>query len=399
MLAKPPTEFTSGALALPTPAWTVAAVGAEASPVPPSLRQLRLDWRDEVPVLTTAGEMLLVPERTYSIDLPVPPQIEDPLPKLAASPAIADEVSRHVTEVLAHRLPDGRFTFSEGRTFYDGITCGVLAQALPVLPDDLRRQTTEALRKCLDALCDGHVRSPAYDLLVPPEVPSFIETGIDYPEITATLLYAILAYTLNAEDGYAATRADLIETHLRQIHDMSTPEGLAWAGYIAWCSLHHLGKLLRKQWADGCRANAALNWAAWRELFRWRDEFGERGVVNGWSNWCAETKRPEPWAYVQSTWFSHVPFMAYEAEDRFGLWRSLREQPWWDYTRTEESSRQRCYDYANMLALAKAGLWEPDVRPHYDAVATRPFWFDYFDATPVMAIAALPQLAAMGLVG
>jgi hypothetical protein len=52
-----------------------------------------------------------------------------------------------------------------------------------------------------------------------------------------------------------------------------------------------------------------------------------------------------------------------------------------------------------MLAFAKAGLWEQDVRPHWEEVAKRPFWFDYFDATPALAVAALPQLAAMGLVG
>jgi len=278
---------------------------------------------------------------------------------------------------------------------------------MPILPEPLRGQTAEALGKCLDALCDGHVRSQAYGLLVPPEQESFIQSAIDYPEITATLLYAILAYTLNADPQYAAGRADLIETHYGQIGEMTTPEGLAWAradtqhmhliaesalgGYIAWCSLYHLGKLLRKTWMSECRSRAALNWTAYRELFRWRAEFGEQGVVNGWSNWCAETKVQVPWAYVQSTWFSYVPFMTHDAEDRFGLWRSLRAQPWWEYTGAQES-RQRCYDYANALALAKAGLWEAEVKPHWEAMAGRPFWWDYFDATPVTAIGALAQM-------
>jgi hypothetical protein len=360
--------------------------------------------------------MVIVARSRCAVELPSVPQIESPLPKLAAPPAIVDELSRHITDLLAHRQPDGRFVFSEGRTFYDGITCGCLAQVLPILPDTLRREATEALRTCLDSLCDGHQRSPAYGLLVPPETPSFIETGIDYPEITATLLYSMLAFTLNADEGYAAGRADLIETHLNQIREMTTPEGLAWAradtqhmhliaesaigGYLAWCSLYHLGKLLDKPWKAECRSRAALNWAAYRELFRWRpEEYGDTGVVNGWSNWCAELGRPEPWAYVQSTWFSYVPFMVYDARDELNLWKCLRDQPWWDYTRTEESSRQRGYDYANMLAFAKAGLWEQDVRPHWEEVAKRPFWFDYFDATPALAVAALPQLAAMGLVG
>ena len=167
-------------------------------------------------------------------------------------------------------------------------------------------------------------------------------------------------------------------------------------GYLAWASLHHLGKLIKRPWAAECRSRAALAWAAYRELFRWREEFGETGVVNGWSNWVAETKRPEPWAYVQTTWFSFVPMVPVEREDRYNLWRSLREQPWWDYTRTEASSRQRCYDYVNALALARAG-YADEVREHWADVAPRPFWWDYFDATPALAIAALPQLAALGV--
>ncbi|MBM3472948.1 MAG: twin-arginine translocation signal domain-containing protein [Armatimonadetes bacterium] len=415
-LAQPPTDFASGVVPTGAPAWMAAEKGTRAIPVPPSLKRLTPDPPNATVLQTAVGDMFLVSQAMISVSLPPAPQIETPLPKLAAPPAVVDEVSRHTADLLAHRQPDGRFVFSEGRTFYDGITCGCLAQVLPVLPDALRRETTEALRKCLDALCDGHQRSPAYNLLVPPEVSSFIETGIDYPEITATLLYAMLAFTLTADAGYAARRGDLIETHLNQIREMSTPEGLAWAradtqhmhliaesaigGYIAWCSLYHLGRLLDRPWKSECRSRAALSWAAYRELFRWRpEEYGDAGVINGWSNWCAELSRPEPWAYVQSTWFSYVPFMVYDARDEFNLWRNLREQPWWDYTRTEQSSRQRGYDYANMLALAKAGLWEQDVRRHWEEVAKRPFWFDYFDATPALAVAALPQLAGMGVVG
>jgi len=416
LLATPPTEFVAGVRTPETSAWTAVAEEAQAAPLPPSLRRLSPYTEGVLPLATAAGEMLIIPRPRLSVDLPAAPEIEAPLPKLAGPEAVVAELSRHVAGLLEHRETDGRFTFSQGRTFYDGITCGVLGQTLPVLPDEARRATGEAVRACLDALCDQHVRSPAYNLLVPPEMPSFIETGIDYPEITATLLHAVLAYTLNADPAYAARRVDLIETHLDQIREMTTPEGLAWAradtqhmhliaesaigGYVAWGALYHLGKLLGKPWASECRSRAALNWAAYRGLFAWRsDDFGDIGVVNGWSNWCAELGRPEPWAYVQSTWFSYVPWMTYGARDEFHLWKNLREQPWWGYTRTEESSRQRCYDYANMLALAKAGLWEREVAPHFEAVAGRPFWFDYFDATPVMAVGALPQLAAMGLIG
>jgi hypothetical protein len=411
LLARPPDSCATGVAEREgEPEWLILA-DADAAPVPPSLSSLARDRAGAIALPTVAGELLVQPGGNHALRLPRPPEYPAPVPALTPPPAVAEEVARLVADVLAHRLPDGRFPFSEGRTFYDGITCGCLAQVLPILPEPLRAETSAALRQCLDALCEGHVRSPAYNLLVPPEVPSFIETGIDYPEITATLLYAILAYSIHAEADYAARRVDLIETHLNQIAQMVTPEGLSWAradtnnlhviaesaigGYLAWCSLYHLGQRLGKPWG-WCRSQAALTWAARRELFGWRPEFGDVNALNGWSDWCADCKRPEPWAYVQSTWFSYTPFMAYEQEDRYNLWRCLREQPWWDYTGPEVNSRQRGYDYANMLALAKAGFTD-EVREHFAEVHARPFWYDYFDATPVMAIAALPQLAAMGV--
>jgi hypothetical protein len=391
------------------PVFMAMPESASGAPIPPSLAPLVRAREATVAVPTVAGELLMVPAPGYTLTLPFPERVGTPLPAYDRGRDVGDEVGRLVGEVLKHRTADGRFRFSEGRTFYDGLACGALAQVLPILPEPVRAQTAQAVGTCLDALCDGHQRSGAYGLLVPPEIQSFIDTAIDYPEITATLLYAMLAYTLNADADYARQRADLIELHVNQIREMTTPEGLSWAradtehlhliaesgigGYIAWCSLHHLGKLLGKSWASECRARAALTWFAHHELFRWRAaDYGETGVVNGWSNWCAELSRPEPWAYVQSTWFSYMPFMAYAHEDELNLWRNLRDQPWWDYTRTEQSSRQRCYDYANMLALAKAGHAD-EVRAHWADVHPRPFWYDTFDATPIMAIAALPQLA------
>lgn len=414
LLGTPPAQSVCTAAADTTPLCVITVDGAQAICVPPSLSWLRPSWSGAALLTSAAGTIPIVQGSSLSLDLPSLPQVEVSLPRVAAPPTVREELAQHVTDVLSHRKSDGRFDFAQGRTFYDSITCACLAQALPVLPDELARETRQALRDCLDTLCDNHQRSPAYGLLVPPEVPSFVETSIDYPEIAAMLLYAILAYTLNAEPEYATRRADLIETHLRQIRQMTTPEGLAWAradtqhmhliaesalgGYIAWCSLYHLGRLLNRPWAIECSSRAALNWAAYRGLFRWRtDDYGDVGVVEGWSNWCAELDQSVPWSYVQTTWFSYVPFVTYEPQDEFRVWKNLREQPWWEYTSSEARSRQRCYDYANMLAFARAGLWEVEVKPYYQAVANRPFWFDTFDATPVMAIAALVQLAAMGL--
>jgi len=406
-----PAAFRAGVAPGEAPGWLVAANEAKAVPVPPSLAPLHLLRNGVTPVPTAAGDMLLVPGTGYSLDLQAPPELEVPLPRTKADGSVAEEVAQHVGDILAHRLPDGRFEFSQGRTFYDGITCGALAQALAVLSDPLRRQTAEAVRDCLEALFDQHVRSDRHNLLVPPEMPSFIESAIDYPEITATLLYATLAYSLNAEPDYAGRHRELIEVHRQQIWEMTSPCGTAWAradtqhahiiaesaigGYIAWASLYHLGKLLSADWAAECRSRAALAWTTYRSLFQWRPEYGDVGVVNGWSNWRAEIQSDPPWAFVQSTWFSFVPFLPVEKEDRYGIWRSLREQPWWEYT-GELGSRQRGYDFCNALALARAGLAD-EVREHWETIGARPFWWDYFDATPALAIAALPQLSALGV--
>jgi hypothetical protein len=159
--------------------------------------------------------------------------------------------------------------------------------------------------------------------------------------------------------------------------------------------MYHLEKLLGDaDLAARSRARAALAWAGYRELFRWRPEFGESGVVNGWADWRAQIRVPEPWAYVQTTWFSFIPLIPCEREDRYGLWRALREQPWWTWT-AGPPPKQRAYDYANALALARAGYPE-EVRTHWAEVADRPFSWETFDYTPVLALAALPQLAALG---
>jgi hypothetical protein len=282
---------------------------------------------------------------------------------------------------------------------------------LPLLEPPLRQQTAQAVRDCLDTMCDKHVRSPAYGLLVPPETPSFLESAVDYPEIASCLLYAILAYSLAAEREYPKRRAELLEVHLNQIRQMESFCGVSYAaatnqrlhiiaesaigGYIAWASLYHLGRLIHADWADQCRARAALAWTSYRHLFRWREEYGQSGVVNGWSNWCAQIWSEPAWAYVQTTWFSFNPLVPVEHEDRYGLWRSLRQQPWWEFT-AGPPPKQRAYDFVNALALARAGYGD-EVRAHWREVADRPFSWETFDYTPVMAVTALPQLGALGV--
>ena len=410
MPASPGPAPVGGILADP-PGYRVANPLAQAVPVPPPLAALVTDRKRAVAIPAAAGDLLIVRGDECRTELPVPPELERPVPPKTAVPGeVVGEVSRHVEDVLAHRSPDGRFAFSEGRTFYDGFVCGALAQVVPLLEPPLREEAARAACACLDFLWQHQVRSKAYGLLVPPEQPSFIESAVDYPEITSCLLYGTLAYALNVDREYPRRYSDLIRIHFDQIGNMTSPCGTAYAaadtnrlhiiaesaigGYLAWASMYHLGRMVDSPWTAESRARAALAWAGYRELFRWRPEFGEDNVVNGWWDWCAQVRTPEPWAYVQSTWFSFIPLVPYEHEDRYGLWRSLRAQPWWQYT-AGPPPRQRAYDYANALALARAG-YADEVKAHWREVHERPFSWETFDYTPVLAMAALPQLAALG---
>jgi hypothetical protein len=411
-VSEPPAGVSSGAVAGERPAWAVRVERGRSAPVPPALAPLFADQKAAVSVPSVAGPLLLLPGRECRTELPVPPELERPLPAFDRGVGAGEKalVARHVEEVLAHRAPDSRFTFSEGRTFYDGFVCAALSQVLPLLERPLRGTTAQAVGECLDTLCDHHVRSRAYGLLVPPEQPAFIESAVDYPEITSCLLYGMLAYALNVDRDYPKRWAELLATHVRQIAEMSSLCGVAYAaaeptrlhviaesavgGYLAWASLYHLGRLTSAPWTGEARARAALAWSSYRQLFRWRPEFGETGVVNGWADWCAQVKTPEPWAFVQTCWFSFIPLIPYEHEDRYGLWRSLRAQPWWRYTAGPPPT-QRGYDFANALALARAGYPE-EVKAHWREVLDRPFSWETFDYTPVLALAAIPQLAALG---
>ncbi len=410
MQAPPGPAPTRSIVAAPA-GYRVANELAQAVPLPPPLSPLVTDRTRATALPTVAGGLLIVRGKECTVPLPVPAELDRPVPpKATVFAEVLGEVSRHVEDVLAHRSPNGRFTFSEGRTFYDGFVCGALAQVVPLLEPPLREAAANSVRACLDFLWQHHVRSKAYNLLVPPEQAGYSEPAIDYPEITSCLLYGTLAYALNVDREYPRRWSDLIKTHFDQISNMTSPCGTAYAaadanrlhiiaesaigGYLAWASMYHLGQLVDGPWTADARARAALAWAGYRELFRWRPEFGENNVVNGWWDWCAQVRTPEPWAYVQSTWFSFIPLVPYEHEDRYGLWRSLRAQPWWQYT-AGPPPRQRAYDYANALALARAG-YADEVKAHWREVTSRPFSWETFDYTPVLAIAALPQLASLG---
>jgi hypothetical protein len=153
----------------------------------------------------------------------------------------------------------------------------------------------------------------------------------------------------------------------------------------------------RTEYAEEALARSAFAWDAWRAVFRWRQAYGEpKAVVSGVCRGIVETPAEPPWAYVQYTYFTHLPCFALPAEDEFGVFRMLQAQPWWEYT-GRLASTQRIYDACNAIALARAGRGD-QVRRHRSTVSERPFHWQWFDETPVLEVAALAWLSTAGVV-
>jgi hypothetical protein len=152
----------------------------------------------------------------------------------------------------------------------------------------------------------------------------------------------------------------------------------------------------RARYAEEALARAAFAWDAWRTVFGWRGEYGPpAAVVSGVCRGIVETLAEPPWAYVQYTYFTHLPGFALPADDEFGVFRMLEAQPWWEYT-GRGASTQRIYDGCNAIALARAGRGD-QVRRHWPAVSGRPFQWQSFDETPVLEVAALAWLGTLGV--
>ena len=129
-------------------------------------------------------------------------------------------------------------------------------------------------------------------------------------------------------------------------------------------------------------------------MFGFRTVFGEPPVVvNGLERGCLELDRGEPWVYVQSTWFTHLPCFELPASDDFGIWKSLAQQPWQEWT-GQQGSTQRAYDAANAIALARAGH-AAEVARVWPGILARPYVWDSFDQTPVLELAAIGWLATL----
>ncbi|MBI5831429.1 MAG: hypothetical protein HZB16_03855 [Armatimonadetes bacterium] len=377
--------------------------------VPPSLAPLAPATAPRVACVT--GDLALVDGPVWRAGLPSPPGLGRVLPEWRPlSAEAAAHLARQTEAVLSRQRPDGTFPFNDGRCFHEGTTLAVLCEVAPLLPDALQTRLREAVERGLRYQW-GHfvpIGQRPWDLM-PPEQPGFVGAGIDYPEILACLLQATLLHS-RRWDVDPLVPQGVLAAQVRQLAAYMDRSGIALAnpgptfhhliaesaigGYLAWQALAHLSYGGQPApWRGEALSRAAYAEQAWRTLFGCRTVFDSpNAVVNGIERGTIELSRAEPWVYVQSTWFTHLPCLELPRADLFGVWRELARQPWQEWT-GKLGSTQRAYDAANAIALARAGRGD-EVRRLWPAIVTRPYVWDTFDQAPLLELAATAWLAA-----
>jgi len=361
-------------------------------PVPPPFSASQLLYHPRTPHQDTLlGPVAFVPPRDARIALGFPPNLErltegfPPLPPQEKTAVEAD-----VKAILDHQNADGTFTFSLGRPFYDGQTAGVLIQLAPLLDEPLRGRIIAAVRKTLDYWWGRLMTDARTGVVVFPE-PVMPSAVVDYPEISATILYPTAAYARLVDRNYARQiwpKAAALAATMVRAYDVT---GSAWAhagpeyvhiltestvgGYLAYASLYHLAKLAdQTKAADGFRARACWAFAA-MELYRWREDYGRGGIV---SQIFGDGLFVEPaiaWDYTMFTWFSWCPLWWLPRDDWYHVWEVLRQQRWWLYFR---DSHQLAYDFSHFMALIRFGDPAQGLA-HWDEILGHEPSFDNYD--------------------
>jgi len=348
------------------------------------------------------GSLAISPTPSIKVPLPEPPQIESlTLPTVRLTPDAQNRVNAWVKSLLQHQMANGSFDFSSQRGFYDGMVCCSLAEVWRQLPASLQPQVKQALKRGLAHLWDGETQCgvwPGYK--VAPEQPFFIQTGVDYPEITGFTLQATAIYCTDVDPSYLATRWPQITRQFDQLRTFTDWTGGAYAnpgpdfyqiipegsigGYLGWHALYHLSEMHHsRQLASEAKARAAFAWQAFHSLYAWKADYGP-GIVNGINNGHMEVRNSSPWDAFQYTWFAFLPAFVLPHADSMHLWARLNKMPWWEWTGSLKS-RQRANDGGNLCALLRAG-YASDVFKHSSTVERRPVWFDAFDFTPTELI-------------
>lgn len=401
---KPSVTFTSQSEAVPN-GWGLAARPTVA--LPPSLADRAPAGALKLPTLY--GDVTLCPGTSQKIALPAVGRLEEiGPPATPLAPKWRARLAQLTAAQLGQLRPAGGFRSSEGRTFYDGLTCSGLMGAYPCLEPEQQQRVAEAVRRTLDLWWKGLRQDGETGIWYFPEPVPAVPV-VDYPEITATILWPTVQYAALVDKEYAralAPKLAKLGPALAKAYDWN---GAAYAyagpeflhlitesfigGLVAWCAMNRLAEMNGDEAAAGEYAARAALAQESMKLLRWQDRYGTEGVVSEMRPDSLKTGVTNAWDYTMYTWFSYVPAFELPREDVYRVWTTLERTEWWQYS---EKSKQRCYDYAHAMALART--FGPQAvaekLPQFD---DRPFGYDYFDATPSYLLMAYPWLAALGV--
>jgi len=355
---------------------------------------------------TLQGPISVCPGAQLRVSLAPVADMEEVGPPLGEMPeAWRQRLGSYATEMVDRLRWCGGFSPSEGRPFYDGLTCSGLMTAYPYLPAAMQERVAEAVRRTLDLWWEHMCLDGETGIWYFPEPVPF-RPVIDYPEITATLLWPTVQYAALVAPEYPRAIAAQIRNLGATLPLAYDWTGAAYAypgpefthiiaesvmgGFVGCCAMSRLADMageaeLSAQYA----ARAALAREA-MALLRWREEFGEKGIVSELRRGEIKTGIEAAWDYTMHTWFSYVPALQLPEEDRYGLWRSLEQARWWTYA---ERSRQRCYDFAHLMAVSRY-IDHGQALAKLKVFEDQPFGYEHFDWTPVYALMAYPWLAA-----
>jgi hypothetical protein len=370
-------------------------------PIPPTISEIA---KPSFTIPSLLGDVGYIEGESARVYLPIPENINSLTVKFPSLQREKQEiVENHLREILRHQNPDGTFSFSRGRPFYDGLTASALVQLYPILPSPLKENVAEAVKKCLDYWWGRLERDEKSGIYWFPEPPPSIPQ-VDYPEITSTLLYPTAAYAQLVDRKYISQILDKAIQLTKTLPPAYDWTGSAYAspgpnylhiivestvgGYLAYASLYHIFNMVgRKDLADELFARASYAFRA-MELYKHRREYREDEIVSEirWDSF--KIKIEIPWDYTMFTWFSFIPLWWLPKEDVYNLWNILERERWWRYY---EKSAQRAYDYAHLIAIHR--FKKEDWRKYLAEFEDKPFAYDYFDSTPVLAVIAYPWLA------
>jgi hypothetical protein len=397
---KPTVGITTTTEAIPN-SWAIK--GQETVVLPPDLADRAPATALRFPTLL--GDVAFVPGHEFTATLDPVAHISDiEAPAARMKPEWQAKMNAYAAAMCDRLRGQGGFTSSGGRTFYDGLTCSGLMSARPYLTPENRKRVDEAVGRTLDLWWEGLRQDGETGIWNFPEpVPG--KPIIDYPEISATILWPTVQYAAAVKPEYARSLVPKLARLAPSMARAYDWNGAAYAypgiefthiitesvtgGFVAWCAMNRLATMADEpKLAAEYAARAALAKESMK-LLRWRKEYPAGGIVSEIFNGRIKTKITDAWCYTMYTWFTYVPAFELPREDIYNVWSTLDRERWWLYS---DKSKQRCYDFAHAMAIART-FGVPAALEKLPIYEDRPFTYEHFDGTPVYALMAYPWLA------